>query len=196
MIKDTEQLNKHTHTSKRGSIIVDAAISIPIFVLAMCFLLTMIIHVRKEETAVSKMLKTSQATSMALAAAGSTSAQELTLFDEGHFFLYRPFVGDSNLACGEMVYIFPKYGMRYHIDGCSTLKEGEIATVLTSAVKIAPLAGSVINETTGASPYKSFLSNSTKNPKEIQSANVSKNNLENDIDNDKEYTCFVQYSTK
>lgn len=136
MDKGIEQLNKRMYTDrhKRGSIIVDAAISIPIFVLSMCFLLSMIIHVGREETAMAKMLKLSQSTSIACAASGMDIVDELVLTDEGHFLLYRPFVGKTK-NIDDMVYIFPKSGQRYHIDGCSTLKEGEITSVLTNDIR-------------------------------------------------------------
>lgn len=136
MDKDIEQLSKRTciGNTKKGSIIVDAAISIPIFVLSMCFLLSMMIHIGREETAVSKMLKLSQSTSIACAASGMDVVDELVLADEGHILLYRPFVGKTKNV-DDMVYIFPKSGKRFHVDGCSTLKEGEITSILTNQIR-------------------------------------------------------------
>jgi len=136
MIVERERLNKRISINrKRGSIIVDAAISIPIFVLSMCYLITIILGIGKEEKAVAKMLELSKATSIASIATGSTVIDELTLFDEGHVLLYRPFVGANSSADSDMVYIFPKSGERYHVDGCTTLKEGEICSVLTNDIR-------------------------------------------------------------
>ena len=52
--------------------------------------------------------------------------------------IYRPFVGESkSIADTEdyLVYVFPKRGERYHREGCSTMKAGDIEVILTQSVR-------------------------------------------------------------
>jgi len=136
MTRDIGKFGKHIDiNSRKGSIIVDAAISIPIFVLSMCFLVSIIKSIGREESAMAKMLETSKATSMACASLDLCIADELFLYDEGHVLVYRPFIGESRTEDNEMVYIFPKSGLRFHVDGCSTLKEGQVSLVLTDNLR-------------------------------------------------------------
>lgn len=121
--------------SKRGSIMVDAAISIPIFVLAMCSVLGMINKVGKEETGVAKMLSLSQVSCKAIATTGLDVVEELVLYDEGHILLYRPFVGEPSYVDTDRVFIFPKAGIRYHIQGCSTMRDGQLTEILTDTLR-------------------------------------------------------------
>lgn len=158
---------------KRGSIIVDAAISLPIFLIAMCTILSLLLQVGREDNAMLSMFKTSQTVTRTLAATGYTTGQgasdeflgalgqdnegiintleqgseelinslsqddrgDLYLFKEGHVLVFRPFIGEKSESDGDRVYIFPKYGERYHIEGCSTLRNGERVEVLTDKVK-------------------------------------------------------------
>lgn len=137
MIRGIERFFKRIHiNSKRGSIIVDAAICIPIFVLSMCFLISIILSIGKEENAMANMLKTSRASSLACATMDLCVVEDLTLYGEGHTLVYRPFVGESRAVDNEMVYIFPKRGLRFHVEGCGTLKEGQLSVVLTADVRV------------------------------------------------------------
>lgn len=144
---------------KRGSIIVDAAISLPIFLLAMCTILSLLLQVGREDNAMLSMFKTSQTVTRTLATVGYTTGGvldsntleqgsgelinslsqdgrgDLYLFKEGHVLVFRPFIGEKSDSDGDRVYIFPKYGERYHIEGCSTLHNGERVAVLTDKVR-------------------------------------------------------------
>ena len=135
MKNDTEQLNRRINTSKRASIIVDAAVALPIFLLSMCLILSLILNAGKEDNGVLKMLKLSLASSKAIAVSGMDVVDELVLTDSGHILLYRPFIGEKHGTDSEWVYIFPKRGERYHVDGCSTMKNGDIVSILTDEIR-------------------------------------------------------------
>jgi len=122
-------------TSKKGNLIVDAAITLPIFILAMVLVLSFFLKAGTEDNAVSWMLKASQTESMVFASSGENVVDEVPLYKEGHVLLFRPFTGEKKGVCYDKVYIFPKYGKRYHIDGCSTLQGGEKVDILTDKVR-------------------------------------------------------------
>ena len=53
-------------------------------------------------------------------------------------FVFRPWRGESQQdgdASEERVYVFPKYGERYHAYGCRIMKEGSVEEVLTEQLK-------------------------------------------------------------
>lgn len=53
-------------------------------------------------------------------------------------FVFRPWVGESrqdDRADPVRVYVFPKYGERYHSYGCRIMKEGSVEAVLTEQLK-------------------------------------------------------------
>ena len=53
-------------------------------------------------------------------------------------FLFRPWVGESRQdtqADDTRVYVFPKYGERYHAYGCRIMKEGSVEAILTEQLK-------------------------------------------------------------
>ncbi len=53
-------------------------------------------------------------------------------------FVFRPWKGESEqlFSCsGERVYVFPKYGERFHSYGCRIMKEGSVEAVLTESLK-------------------------------------------------------------
>jgi len=116
-------------------LIVDAAISIPVFLIAMITILSLVLQLGKEAQAVNKMLKTSVLSSKGFAAAGLSIDMPMFLYGEGHVLCYRPFCGEGAELDSDRVYIFPKRGERFHVDGCSTMKDGEIGTVLTNDIK-------------------------------------------------------------
>ena len=54
------------------------------------------------------------------------------------FFVFRPWRGESVQASSvgdERVYVFPKYGERYHAFGCRVMKEGSVEAILTESFK-------------------------------------------------------------
>ena len=53
-------------------------------------------------------------------------------------FVFRPWKGESKQLfedTGERVYVFPKYGERYHTYGCRIMKEGSVEAILTEKLK-------------------------------------------------------------
>lgn len=53
-------------------------------------------------------------------------------------FVFRPWEGESEQAFpadDERVYVFPKYGEKYHSYGCRIMKEGSVEAILTEALK-------------------------------------------------------------
>ena len=53
-------------------------------------------------------------------------------------FVFRPWMGESKQlfdADEERVYVFPKYGERYHTYGCRIMQEGSVEAILTEQLK-------------------------------------------------------------
>ncbi|MBQ4506485.1 MAG: hypothetical protein II971_04465 [Firmicutes bacterium] len=139
------------HTSRRGNIIVDAACVLPVFILAIGMLLSLITQAGSEEKTVGG-LKTAAIAAIDVSAVYPYELTEsekvsdglyvdnvIRLMLPGERFLkgiaFRPFVGESKQPEGAddmQVYIFPKYGVRYHIDGCYILKRETHIRVLKS----------------------------------------------------------------
>ncbi len=131
-------------TGERGSVTVDAACCMPVFVLTMCLLLSLINQAGAEQQAYATMVRRAKTQVDVIAASGLGIDTDvlLQLSRPGNGVLlrliYRPFIGESEeIASGddELVYVFPKRGIRYHVDGCLTMKEGDIELVLTAAVR-------------------------------------------------------------
>ena len=131
-------------TSKRGSVLVDAACCLPAFIISICLLLSLINQAGAEESSYAKMAKQVQVEVDLMAVAGfDTDVDYLIQFGfpgNGVMtkLLYRPFVGESDDISGEddeLVYVFPKRGIRYHRYGCSTMIDGDRELVLTNAVR-------------------------------------------------------------
>lgn len=190
-------------TGKRGSLIVDAAICLPFFVIAIAMLLMLIAQTGREESVTRAMVKSAIASvdaaaaleqgedffvtgnlsfRAAFAAAGMSDpgaaagagfprmytgidgfpvslkvrADDLAVVrvpiktklpsigdlvrssDACRTVVFRPFTGESNRTLQEndrRVYVFPKYGERYHGEGCYILKDGCVETILTKALK-------------------------------------------------------------
>ncbi len=111
-------------TNKKGSVIIDAAICVPAFVIAIGMLLGILIQAGKEEAAFERMSLAAQAS---LAAELGEDEIEIS-FPAGKAVMhlcYRPWTGAKDDADkkDKIVYIFPKFGERYHIPGCSLIKE-------------------------------------------------------------------------
>ena len=53
-------------------------------------------------------------------------------------FVFRPWKGESEQLFDtddERVYVFPKYGEKYHSEGCRIMKEGSVEAILTEQLK-------------------------------------------------------------
>ena len=129
---------------RRGSLFVDAACTLPVFILSVCLLISLINQANAEQDSYAKMRGRAKIQVDAIAASGlGISTDVLFQIDwPGNGVLtkliYRPFIGESeNIAETEdyLVYVFPKRGERYHRDGCSTMKAGDIETVLTRSLR-------------------------------------------------------------
>jgi len=114
---------------------VDAAVCIPVFVLAMAAILSLVLHIGTEEKNFREMAEKSQRLTVAYAAAGLNDSSVHYLHSEGQNLAFRPFSGVDDKDGDTLVYIFPKRGERYHIAGCPTMKAGEIETILTDQIR-------------------------------------------------------------
>ena len=202
-----DRSNRSTRTADccRGSLIVDAAVCLPVFLIAMSLLLLLIMQAGTEDTCVraavcagDACVKTAAAGGVAdtdawdsaLQTASFTAALHAELSEEwedgptvhvaGFFtqqnaqigggisidhlnvatvscrrmalfslpgtdgissvrtFVFRPWEGESKQqfdADGERVYVFPKYGERYHSYGCRVMQEGSVEAILTEQFK-------------------------------------------------------------
>ena len=53
-------------------------------------------------------------------------------------YVFRPWKGESKQLLdsdGERVFVFPKYGEKYHSEGCRIMKEGSVEAILTEQLK-------------------------------------------------------------
>lgn len=128
-------MKKVFRTSKKGSLIVDAAICLPIFIIAICSILGLIRQVLFEEENFKKIANESQGLCALYASTGIDLDGIQYLSSEKERLAFIPFSGHTDSEGDCLVYIFPKSGRRYHIIGCSTLKAGEIETILTDKVR-------------------------------------------------------------
>lgn len=193
-----------TSTNKRGSIIVDASICLPFFIVALALLLMLTVEIGIEENITGLMTRCSLISMEAAAAvdksddffvtgnlswrtawhAGLAGGIHWKQTDPGipRFYsdidipipggvridglvmvrvgndtalpsirgftdelssvrtvIYRPFRGESAGMQAEdddpRVYVFPKRGARFHIEGCSVMQEGSVETILTKSLK-------------------------------------------------------------
>ncbi len=111
-------------TNKKGSLFVDAAVCIPVFLLSIVSLLGLFVQAGKEEARYEQLTAVAQA---ALAVEQSDGDVNI-VFPAGKAVIhlcYRPWIGAEADALGDqtIVYIFPKYGEKYHIPGCSLIKQ-------------------------------------------------------------------------
>jgi len=131
-------------TDRRGSLFVDAACCLPIFIISVCLLISLINQAGAEQASYTKMAKRAQVQVDLIAAAGLDIETDV-LFQvdwpgRGVMtkLIYRPFTGESEkIADTEdyLVYVFPKRGERYHKEGCSTMKAGDIEVILTASIR-------------------------------------------------------------
>ena len=137
--------HRRSFISNRGSLFVDAACCIPAFIISFCLLISLINQAGAEESSYAKMNKLVQTQTGVIAAAGlDIEVEHLTQIDfPGNGVMtklvYRPFIGESADLSGskdEIVYIFPKRGIRYHRYGCSTMIDGDRELVLTDPVRM------------------------------------------------------------
>ena len=122
-------------TNKKGSLLVDAAVCIPVFILAMAAILSLVLHIGTEEKNFREMAGKSQLLTVAYATAGLDDGSIHYLHSEGQSLAFRPFTGADDTAGDTLVYIFPKRGERYHVAGCPTMQPGEIETILTDQIR-------------------------------------------------------------
>ena len=136
--------SRSTYTGRRGSLFVDAACGLPVFILMICLLLSVINQANSEQNSYSVMAKRAKLQVDLIAASGLDIKTDvlLQLSRPGNGVLlrliYRPFIGESDKIASsddELVYVFPKRGIRYHREGCMTMKAGDIEVILTSAVR-------------------------------------------------------------
>ena len=136
--------NRPSYTGRRGSLFVDAACCLPIFILSICLLLSLINQAGSEQNTYAKMVRRAK-TQVDIIAASGLNIDTDVLFQlgapgNGVFLkvIYRPFIGEAERIAREedgLVYVFPKRGIRYHVDGCSTMRDGDIEIILTAAAR-------------------------------------------------------------
>ncbi len=194
-----------TGESCRGALIVDAAVCLPVFLIAMGLLLLLLMQAGTEDTLVRSLTVAGDVCVKAEAAGNAADAEELEYvleggsfaaalhialsreWDEGpsvhvigflteqkaqiggnvsidhiswatvscrrkalfslpgtdgirsvRTFLFRPWKGESEQLFDtddERVYVFPKYGEKYHSAGCRIMKEGSVEEILTEQLK-------------------------------------------------------------
>ena len=116
-------ISKKILSRKSGSIIVDASLSLPVFIIAMAMLIGLIAKCAEEDNAYRELLRKSEFKSDAMAAVNAEWEEcrsSVRLEHAKITLVYKPFVG----ACGSdspLVFVFPKAGARYHLDGCMIL---------------------------------------------------------------------------
>ena len=134
-----------SYTNRKGSLFVDAACCLPVFIISFCLLLSLINQAGAEESSYAKMNSQVQTQVGIIAATGmELETDYLVQIDfPGNGVMtrlvYRPFVGESkNISdsMDELVYVFPKRGVRYHRYGCSTMIDGDRELILTDAVRL------------------------------------------------------------
>ena len=141
-------LSRLLHTGNAGrlraSLFVDAACCLPVFILSMCLLLSLINQAGAEQQAYSDMADRAD-TQVDIIAASGIGIETDVLFQlerPGNGVLlkliYRPFIGESSRIAesdDELVYVFPKRGIRYHRAGCGTMINGDIELILNPSVR-------------------------------------------------------------
>ncbi len=121
-------MSRSTFATSKGSFIADASVAFPVFILAMALLLSLIYEAAEEDTLYGKLSLEAGAAGTVIGAVdidvpfmiamGKTKTRGI--YREIY---YRPFCGESEdiKRRDSTVYIFPKYGSRYHVAGCSTM---------------------------------------------------------------------------
>ena len=128
----------------RGSLFVDAACCLPVFILTMCLLLSLVNQAGSEQQAYADMADRADTQVDIIAASGLAIGTDVLfqLARPGNGVLlkliYRPFIGESGRIAesdDELVYVFPKRGIRYHRAGCSTMVNGDVELILNPSVR-------------------------------------------------------------
>ncbi len=144
---------------RRASVIVDAAVCLPVFLLAMGLILCLMMEIRAEENEfcilTDKAVKDMQVKGAVYRLShGSVSVQGVRekrasvsvrlpyIADKGktkavEYLVYRPFIGaDGDPDRGDTrVYVFPKRGQRYHTRECFILQEGAVEVILSKDLR-------------------------------------------------------------
>lgn len=190
---------------RRGALIVDAAVCLPVFLIAMGLVLLLIMQAGVEDTLVYAAVRAGEQTVRAEAAGEAAVSDEALSFlqagaftaslhlslaqewdngpsvrvtgylteqtaqigggisidhlnravircgrralfslsgmdgiDSSRLFMFRPWAGESKQlhdSGDERVYVFPKYGERYHSEGCRIMQEGSVEAILTEQLK-------------------------------------------------------------
>lgn len=136
--------SRHLSINNRGSLFVDAACTLPVFIISICLLLSLINQAGAEETAFRDMASRAKTQVDVIAASGIDPETDV-LFQTARpgngvllKLVYRPFRGESRSIADEddeLVYVFPKRGIRYHRAGCATMVEGDREIILTNSVR-------------------------------------------------------------
>ncbi len=139
--------------------VIDAAIALPIFLLAMGLVLCLMLQLEAEEHRFCE-LRDRALSDMESRGAGSVlsrgnlrvngvrelkakvklklpSISDRTRTDALEYLVYRPFTGAQGSGGDDKsrVFVFPKRGQRYHIRSCVILQEGAIQTVLSRELR-------------------------------------------------------------
>lgn len=144
---------------RRASVIVDAAVCLPVFLLAMGLILCLMMEIRAEENEfcilTDKAVKDMQVKGAVYRLShGSVSVQGVrekrasvsvrlpSIADKGktkavEYLVYRPFIGaEEDPERGDTrVYVFPKRGQRYHTRECFILQEGAVEVILSKNLR-------------------------------------------------------------
>ena len=138
---------------------MDAAICLPVFLLAIGLIMCLMMEIEAEEQAFHR-LCASAVSDMQLEGAvhrlgiggffvdgvrekSKKVSVKIPNIGSGkrtdalEYIVYRPFIGaeESEEADDTRVYVFPKRGQRYHIRSCIILREGAVETVLSKALR-------------------------------------------------------------
>lgn len=154
MDPELKLLRKRLFINNSGSVIVDAAICLPIFIVCMAIMMMLIIQCGVEDAEFTKLVKSAESSCDIIAASGSeyggfsecykdicldnvitidkrvdTAVPVPKSFEQGidayEVLTYRAFVGESkqfSVVNEVQIYVFPKYGERYHIAGCKMFR--------------------------------------------------------------------------
>ena len=136
---DTDSMKKQR---KNAYVLVDAACTLPVFILTLCLLLSLINQAGYEDAMYADLAEKANASAAALSLTGSGGLDYLPMpgVTRNHVagcILYRPFWGEARLRCmgDSTVYVFPKRGIRYHILGCSVMQEGSVERILNKQLR-------------------------------------------------------------
>lgn len=107
---------------------MDAAVCMPVFILSFVLILSLIYQASDEDEIFLKLTKRANA-AFAVVGAADMDVPYLVAMDSTKknnvviSLYYRPFVGESaeSRERNMTVYVYPNYGIRFHVKGCSTV---------------------------------------------------------------------------